>query len=170
MRIRDATDTDIPAITDIVNQAIPAGNTEWVEELHTPADRMDWLTDRQQRGFPVVVADTGDAVVGLASYAEFREPGNAGAFRFTVEHSIYLDRAARGSGAAGALMDELVARARAAGLRQMVATIDATNPASLRFHERYGFVETGRMPDIAITFDTWRTMVIMQLDLRPERS
>jgi phosphinothricin acetyltransferase len=79
---------------------------------------------------------------------------------------VYVDDAARGSGAADALMDELESIARANGLRQMVATIDASNERSISFHLRRGFVEVGRMPDIGFTFDTWRTMVLMQLELR----
>ena len=46
-----------------------------------------------------------------------------------------------------------------------IGTIDAFNERSLAFHLRRGFVEVGRMPDIAFTFDTWRTMVLLQLDL-----
>jgi phosphinothricin acetyltransferase len=66
-------------------------------------------------------------------------------------------------------MDELESIARANGIRRMVATIDAFNDRSVAFHARRGFVEVGRMPDIGFTFDTWRTMVLMQLDLAANR-
>ena len=165
MFVRDATDDDVPAITEIFNQSIPVGNAEWTERLHTEPERSTWLAARRAAGRPVLVAERDGAVIGVASYGDFRDSTLREGFRFTVEHSVYVDESARGSGAATALMDTLVERARAAGLKQMVATIDASNPASLRFHERYGFVETGRMPDIGYTFDTWRTMVIMQLAL-----
>lgn len=61
-------------------------------------------------------------------------------------------------------MDELCERARVNGLRRMIATIDGANEPSIAFHERRGFIEVGRMPDIGFTFDTWRTMVLLQLD------
>ena len=104
-------------------------------------------------------------MVGVASYGDFRDSTRREGFRFVCEHSVYVDEAARGTGAADALMDELESLARANGLRQMVATIDAFNERSVAFHARRGFVEVGRMPDIGFTFDTWRTMVLMQLDL-----
>ncbi|MEM1334664.1 MAG: N-acetyltransferase family protein [Actinomycetota bacterium] len=169
MRVRDAVEADLPRITDIFNQAIPAGNAEWTESLHTVGERAEWLSERRRRGFPVLVAEevVDGEIVGVASYGDFRDSTCREGFRFTVEHSVYLDESAKGSGAATALMDALVEHARGAGVRQIVATIDATNPASLRFHERYGFVETGRLPDIGFTFDTWRTMVIMQLAVEP---
>ncbi len=104
-------------------------------------------------------------MIGVASYGDFRDSTLREGFRFVCEHSVYVDRAARGTGAADALMDELESIARSNGLRQMVATIDAFNERSIAFHARRGFVEVGRMPDIGFTFDTWRTMVLMQLDL-----
>jgi len=162
--IRDATDHDVGTITDIFNQAIPDGNAEWTETLHTEAERREWMAERISSGRPVIVADAG-AVIGVASYGDFRESSCREGFRFVCEHSVYLDRSARGSGVADALMDELESRAHAAGLRRMIATIDEANPASIAFHARRGFVEVGRMPDIGYTFGTWRTMVLMQLDL-----
>lgn len=165
MIVRDAVEDDLAAITEIFNQAIPDGNAEWTERLHTVDERTAWWRRRVESGRPVIVAERDGSVIGVASYGDFRDSELREGFRFVCEHSVYLDRDARGSGAADRLMDELCDRARRAGLRRMIATIDATNPASIAFHERRGFVEVGRMPDIGFTFDTWRTMVLLQLDL-----
>lgn len=165
MQIRDAVEADIPTITDIFNEAIPGGDAEWTEKPHTVDERTRWWADRCAAGRPVLVADDGDDVVGVASYGDFRDSDLREGFRFVCEHSVYVSDAARGTGAADALMDELCARARANGLRRMIATVDAFNDRSIAFHRRRGFVEVGRMPDIGFTFDTWRTMVLLQLDL-----
>ena len=168
--IRTATDADIGRITDIFNQAIPAGDAEWTETLHTSDERLSWLRDREASGRPVIVAEQISAagpetVIGVASYGDFRESACREGFRFVCEHSVYVDHSAQGSGAASALMDRLEQLARENGLKRMVATVDALNDRSLAFHLRRGFVEVGRMPDIGFTFDTWRTMVLLQLDL-----
>lgn len=170
IEIRDATEADLHRITEIFNQAIPRGDAEWTEQLHTVDERRRWWRDRISAGRPVLVAvgsrDAADAdVLGVASYGDFRDSTCREGFRFTVEHSVYVDDAARGSGVADALMDELESRARADGKRVIVATIDALNGRSIRFHERRGYVEVGRMPNIGFTFDTWRTMVLLQLEL-----
>ncbi len=165
MEIRDAVEADIPTITDIFNQAIPDGDAEWTETLHTVEGRHEWWQGRRASARPVIVADIGPRVVGVASYGDFRDSSLREGFRFVCEHSVYLDASARASGAADALMDELCDRARANGLRRMIATVDAFNERSIAFHLRRGFVEVGRMPDIGFTFDTWRTMVLLQLDL-----
>ncbi len=152
-------------MTDIFNQAIPDGDAEWTEVLHTEGERRAWWEERQSTGRPVIVADVDSRVVGLASYGDFRDSSRREGFRFVCEHSVYLDASERGSGAAHALMDELCDRARSNGLRRMIATVDAFNERSIAFHVRRNFVEVGRMPDIGFTFDTWRTMVLLQLDL-----
>lgn len=170
VEIRDAREADIAKITDIFNQAIPGGDAEWTEELHTVDERMQWWRQRLDDGRPVLVAvdeARDEPVIGVASYGDFRDSTCRGGFRLVVEHSVYLDAEARGTGAADALMDELCERARQAGLRWMVATIDGANERSVAFHARRGFVEVGRMPDIGFTFDTWRTLVLMQFELAP---
>ncbi|MFK7916730.1 MAG: N-acetyltransferase family protein [Ilumatobacter sp.] len=168
MEIRDARESDIAKITDIFNQTIPVGNAEWTEELHTVEERIDWWHERTASGRPVLVAvdeTRTEPVIGVASYGDFRDSTCRAGFRKVVEHSVYLDENAMGLGAADALMDELCQRARASSLRWMVATVDAANERSLAFHTRRGFFEVGRMPDIGFTFDTWRTLVLMQFDL-----
>lgn len=172
--VRDATRDDIDKITDIFNQAIPAGNAEWTESLHTVDERVDWWHGRIADGRPVFVAEqsggAGPAVIGVASYGDFRESTCREGFRFTAEHSVYLDDEARGSGAADLLMDALETHAREAGIRMMLATIDGTNEPSIRFHARRGYIETGRLPAVGYTFGQWRDFVIMQLDLGHELS
>jgi L-amino acid N-acyltransferase YncA len=165
IKIRDAIESDMGQITNIFNQPIPEGNAEWTETLHTVDERASWWRDRVATSRPVLVADRDGAVVGVASYGDFRESTCREGFRKVCEHSVYVDHDARGSGAAHLLMNELCDRARAAGLRWMIASVDGDNPESLAFHVRRGFVEVGRMPDIGFTFGTWRTMVFLQLDL-----
>ena len=44
----------------------------------------------------------------------------------------------------------------------MVGAIDAENEASIGFHERLGFVETARMPQVGCKFGRWLDLVLMQ--------
>jgi phosphinothricin acetyltransferase len=59
-------------------------------------------------------------------------------------------------------METLVERARAAGVHVLVAAVDAENEASLRFHERLGFVEVARMPEVGQKFGRWLDLVLLQ--------
>ena len=62
-------------------------------------------------------------------------------------------------------MHALVERARREGKRVMVAAIDGENSGSIRFHERLGFFEVGRMPGIGEKFGRRLDLVLMQLIL-----
>jgi phosphinothricin acetyltransferase len=44
----------------------------------------------------------------------------------------------------------------------MIGGIAADNEASLRLHERLGFVETGRRPEVGRKFGRWLDLVFMQ--------
>ena len=48
------------------------------------------------------------------------------------------------------------------GKHVMVAGIASDNDASLRLHERHGFFETGRMPEVGFKFERWLDLVLMQ--------
>ena len=56
----------------------------------------------------------------------------------------------RGHGIGTALIEALVERARSRGVHTMIAGVDAQNEASLRLHERLGFVECARIPEVGV--------------------
>ena len=114
----------------------------------------------------MLVADDGE-LLGFASYAGFRDSMKWPGYRFSVEHTIHVREATWGRGVGRALMEALMARARAAGLHVMVGALDGANEASLRFHERLGFVEVARMPEVGWKFDHWLDLVLVQRILDP---
>ena len=110
----------------------------------------------------MLVARDGDFVAGYASFGDWRAFDG---YRHTVEHSVYVHPDARGRGLAGALMAELVERARAMGKHMMVAGIESGNLPSIRLHERMGFRITGEMPQVGCKFGRWLDLTFMQLSL-----
>jgi phosphinothricin acetyltransferase len=128
--------------------------------------RRTWLTAQAQRGDPVLVADDRE-VIGFVAYGEFRDSTKWPGYRFTVEHSVHVRRDRWGTGVGRALMEELFACARSNGKHVMVGGIDGENEASLRFHERLGFVEVARMPQVGLMFDRWLDLVLVQRILDP---
>jgi len=110
----------------------------------------------------VLVATLGDAIVGYASFGDFRAFDG---YRFTVENSVYVAEKARRQGAASALLAALIEEARALGKHVMVAGIAGDNDISIRLHAKYGFVETARMLEVGFKFGRWLDLVFMQLKL-----
>lgn len=163
MIIEDATAASVPAITAIYNDAVLHTTAIWNESPVDEADRSAWLTDRQRRGYPVVVAvGSNSSVLGYATFGEWRAITG---FRATVEHSVYVRADQRGKGIGRALMNELIDRARAMNLHVLVAGVDAQNDASIALHERLGFTRTAYMPHVGAKFGRWLDLVFLQLIL-----
>ncbi|MCK6187284.1 MULTISPECIES: GNAT family N-acetyltransferase [unclassified Pseudomonas] len=162
--IRDATEKDLPAIRDIYNDAVRNTTAIWNEQPVDLANRLAWFTARQAQGYPILVAVENDEVTGYASYGDWR-PFEG--FRYSVEHSVYVHNDQRGKGLGPRLMNALIERARAGGKYVMVAAIESGNQASIRLHERLGFITTGQMPQVGIKFGRWLDLTFMQLALNP---
>ncbi|WP_212628952.1 GNAT family N-acetyltransferase [Pseudomonas sp. KB-10] len=161
--IVNAGEADLPGILAIYNDAVQHTTAIWNETLVDLANRRAWLAERTAAGFPVLVArDTSGEVIGYSSYGTWR---SIEGFRHTVEHSVYVRADQRGQGLGPALVQALIERARAANLHVMVAAIESKNAASIRLHQRLGFVTTGQMPQVGRKFGRWLDLTFMQLIL-----
>ena len=169
MIIRDAKTPDIPAITGLYNALIPTTTVAWTEEIQTVDQRRVWFEKQVSEGFPVVVAEVNGVVIGFCAYGHFRGAGMWPGYSTTAEHTIHVSEAYWGTGVGRALLDELINRARSAGIHVLVGAIDGANTASIEFHARVGFVEVARMPQVGHKFGRWLDLVLMQrvLDARP---
>ncbi|MCQ4271581.1 GNAT family N-acetyltransferase [Pseudomonas kuykendallii] len=165
MIIRDALDADLRGIRDIYNDAVANTTAIWNNYAVDLDNRRAWLADRTALGFPVLVAVNDEGgVLGYSSYGTWRAFDG---FRQTVEHSVYVRSDQRGQGLGPKLMQALIERARESGLHVMVAAIESGNAASIRLHERLGFVTTGQMPQVGQKFGRWLDLTFMQLLLSP---
>ena len=156
MIIRQATTQDAADIATVWNAEIRDGVSTFnsVEKTLTEVEEMI-----AQRGAATQVAHEGETFLGFVTYGPFR--GGVG-YRHSVEHTIYLTPAAKGRGVGRELMARIYEVARGEGHHVMVAGIAGENAAGVGFHTSLGFTETGRMPQIARTFDRWMTLVLLQ--------
>jgi L-amino acid N-acyltransferase YncA len=119
----------------------------------------------QDEGLPYLVAEAEARVVGFAYAGRYRPRS---AYRFTVEDSVYVAPEASGRGIGGRLLAEVIARAEALGLRQMIAVIgDSANLGSIRLHERLGFSRAGLFTAVGWKRERWLDSVLMQRPLGP---
>ena len=160
--VRAAAEADLPAILAIYNDAVAKTTAIWNDGFADLDNRRQWFEGRRRLNYPVLVATLDDAVVGYASFGDFRAFDG---YRFTVENSVYVAELARRRGAASALLVALIERARTLGKHVMVAGIAGENDISIRLHAKHGFVETARMPEVGLKFGRWLDLVFMQLML-----
>jgi L-amino acid N-acyltransferase YncA len=82
-----------------------------------------------------------------------------------VEHSVYVDPAARRQGVARALLDALIASTEAAGIWTIQAGVFPENAVSLAFHRAAGFRVVGvreRVGRHASRGNRWRDVVFIE--------
>ncbi len=160
MIIRDATPGDLPGILAIYNEVIATSTAVYALAPVTLEDRAQWLKAREKQGFPVLVAVDADEVLGFASYGEWR--GAWAGYRYTVEHSVHIAAAHRGTGIGRQLMLRLIDTAQTTGLHVMIGGIDAENAASIKFHEQLGFEAVAHFHEVGFKFNRWLDLVFMQ--------
>lgn len=161
-RVDDAGEGDLPEILAIYNDVIATSTAVYSEVPVTLENRLEWFRGRVAQGYPVLVAREAGGVIGYASFGDFRSwPG----YRFTVEHSVHVRADRRGAGVGTRLMEALLPRAAALGKHVMIGGIDGDNEASIRMHERLGFVRAAHLKEVGRKFDRWLDLVFMQRTL-----
>ena len=159
LQVRDAQEEDLAGVLAIYNDVIATTTAVYRDDPATLEDRREWWQSRAAQGYPILVAVEEAVVVGFASFGDFRaSPG----YRYTVEHSVHVRAGRRGSGLGQALMQPLIARARALGKHVMMAGVDADNAGSIRFHERLGFERVGHLREVGFKFGRRLDLVFLQ--------
>jgi L-amino acid N-acyltransferase len=160
--VRDAQRQDLPGVLAIYNEVIAHSTAVFSDQPVTLEERELWLAGRLADGYPVLVASDSSGIVGFGSFGDFRTwPG----YRYTVEHSVHVRADRRGEGIGTTVLSALIERASALGKHVMVAGVDADNDASIRLHERLGFVSVARLPEVAWKFNRWLDLVFLQRPL-----
>jgi L-amino acid N-acyltransferase YncA len=159
--IRASSDGDAAEIASLLNALVATTTIEWTMTPRRVEEAQEWCRAHEV----VLVAEDGGEVVGVAAFGWFRDVVKWPGYRFTVENTIHVREDRWGSGVGETLMHALIDKARASGKHTMIAGIDSTNEASIRFHRRLGFTEVARMPEIGAKFGRWLTLVMLQITL-----
>ncbi|MCD1571815.1 GNAT family N-acetyltransferase [Agromyces mediolanus] len=163
--IRPAAPADLPSVREIYNYYVANSTVTFDEDAMSLREWRQKYAMLDKLGLPFLVAESPSGqLLGYALAAPWRQRR---AYRYTVENSIYLGPAASGKGLGRALLTALIDAATAAGLREMIAVIaDQGAEASLALHDKFGFVEIGRMGRVGFKFDRWLGTVLLQKNLR----
>lgn len=155
-------------ILDIFNEAILNSTALYDYKPRTIENMVSWFDTKKQNGFPVIgMINEENKLVGFASYGTFRAWP---AYKYSVEHSVYVHQEYRGQGIAIELMKALINTAQKHDVHTMIGGIDATNGSSIRLHEKLGFTHSGTLPQVGFKFGHWLDLAFYQIVLRtPEQ-
>lgn len=162
IKIRPYQISDAETIVGILNYYILNSTALYDYKIRTTEQQHAIFDEKLKKGFPVIVATIDYKVVGFGYYSEFRFRE---AYKFTVEHSVYVAPDEHGKGIGKLLLQNLINLAKQQKLHTMIAVIDAENKNSIHFHEQFGFETVGNIKESGFKFDRWLHSIIMQLML-----
>jgi len=168
--VRAATVGDADAVARIYNAGIDSRQATFETEHRTAPDMAERILATSTRhAFLVATAEkegeqAGTVVVGWAATFPYSPRP---AYDGVAEYSVYVAADARGQGVGGVLLDELLTRARAAGLHKVTSRVFPENAASLGLAERHGFRVVGTHRSHARLDGLWRDVVTVEAVLLP---
>ncbi len=164
MTIRLAGPDDAAAIAAIYAPYVQGSTVSFETEPPDAAEMRDRI---QACGalYPWFVALGHDG--GVAGYAYATAFRARRAYRFAVETTVYLAEGQQGRGLGSALYGRLLPLLEAQGFTQAIAAITLPNEASVRLHERLGFVSAGTYRDVGHKFGAWHSVGLWQRPLAP---
>ena len=147
-------------ILAILNDAIEH-STALYDYRPRPLSAMDgWFDAKERGGYPVIGAvDASGRLLGFASYGQFRAWP---AYKYSVEHSLYVAAGYRGRGIGKLLLAGILERAGAQQYHNVIGGIDADNAASIGLHERFGFERCGLIRHAGFKFGRWLDLAFYQ--------
>ena len=145
--IRIAVEEDVPAITEIYNQAIELRSATADLEPVSIDSRRQWLAGHDPAEYPVYVAESEGRLTGWCSLSAYR-PGRM-ALRQTAEISYYIHEEHRGRGLGSRLIAHALGQCPGLGFKAVFAILLDLNDASVAILEKHGFKKWGHLPDVA---------------------
>lgn len=158
MKIRDAVESDLPAIIKIYNAAVATRVATAQLEQVTLDERRNWLKEHSPDRHPFWVLEIDRKIAGWLTLKPFLPRC---AYRGTAEVSVYVDEKCWRRGVGRTLLGEAIARASSLKINAVVGLIFAHNEPSLKLFERLGFEKWGLLPRVARLDDIERDLTIM---------
>jgi phosphinothricin acetyltransferase len=160
--VRLASEHDLPGIFEIYDEQVRHGTSTFETVPRSPAERRDWLDAHPAARYPAIVATLHGRVVGWAGLSPWSPRP---AYARTAECSVYVHKDHRRQGIARLLMNDLMERARAAGIKVLVGRLVLGNDASIALHESLGFQTIGVMRRCGEKFGRILDVKVMDLHL-----
>lgn len=158
MQTRIATVDDAPVIARIYNQGIEERIATFETEPRTVEQVAELLREKGDH-HPAVVVERDGAVIAFAWASTYRSrPCYAG----VAEHSVYVDRDARGLGAGLVALNALAEAFAERGYWKLLSRIFPENAASIKLHERAGFRVVGTYLKHGKLDGEWRDTIIVE--------
>jgi phosphinothricin acetyltransferase len=160
--IRHARYDDCAAINAIYNHYVRTSPCTFDLDDMADSTREAWFRAREGEGLPVLVIEQDGRVAGWAALSPWSAKG---AYRTTVEESIYLAPEMRGQGLGRPLLSVLLEAGRAAGKHVVMAGVVACQEQSLALHRTLGFEDSALNRHMGFKLGEWHDVIYLQYHL-----
>lgn len=162
-QLKNCTEKQLPEILSIFNDAILNSTALYEYKMRTIDTMHIWYENKHNANYPVIgIFDIDESLMGFATYGQFRvQP----AYKYTIEHSVYIRFDKRGMGLGKILLKSIITKAKEQNYHTMVGVIDTTNIHSIKLHENEGFALSGIMKQVGFKFGKWLDTAFYQLVL-----
>ena len=168
MKITDCTFAQAPEILAIFNEVIANSTALYDYKARTMTTMETWFEAKKKGNFPVLGAFEEDgSLAGFVSYGPFRAWP---AYKYSIEHSVYIHREKRGRGLGKLLLGAIIEAAKEQDYHVMIAGIDSENLASVRLHQGLGFTHCASIRQVGYKFGRWLDLEFYQLILPTPQS
>ena len=161
--VRPARDADAADIARIYNRGIAERLATFETEPRSAERIALTLAERADR-YPTVVVERDGRIVAWAGASDYR-PRDC--YAGIAEFSVYVDRAARGTGAGTSAMRGLIVACEARGFWKLVSRVFPENEASRKLLASLGFREVGVYERHAKLDGEWRDVLIVEKWIGP---
>ncbi len=161
--IQNCTENQLPEILTIFNDAILNSTALYDYKVRTMETMQSWFAEKRASNSPVLGAFSADnQLIGFVTFTQFRARP---AYKYTVEHSVYVRSDMRGYGIGKKLLQEIIKNAVSLNVHVLVGVIDTLNDVSIKLHESEGFKLVGIMNQVGFKFGKWLDAAFYQLIL-----
>ena len=158
IKIRKATNKDIPGITEIYNEAIEKTLSTFDIKPKTLDEKKKWFHEHGSKN-PVIVADEKNEIVGWAALSKYSDKA---AYSDFAEISLYVRGDKQGRGIGKKLIENIVEEGEKAGLHALIARITESNRVSVILHESVGFQHVGILKEAGFKFGKRLDVYLME--------
>jgi len=160
MKIRSAVESDLAAIVQIYNAAIPGRMSTADLEPVSVESRLAWYREHSPNSWPIWVMESEQNIVGWLSFQLFY--GRA-AYQHTAEVSLYVAPDRQRCGIGQKLLQSAILRSPELQLKNLIGMIFAHNQPSVRLFDKFGFQQWGYLPQVTELDGVERDIVILGL-------
>ena len=162
MQVRDAKHDDAIDIAYIYNYYIATSHATFEIEPIDEAEMLRRIEDCWYAGYPFLICEDNDEIVGYAYGHRFRERP---AYMHSVEVSVYVRPGHTERNIGYMLYEALFEELRKGDFHAIIAGISLPNDPSVRLHEKFGFEKVANFREVGRKFDRWIDVEYWQLML-----